>query len=253
MSGNLQAHRREQTEVPVSSSIQTVEAFGRLVALPDSQLDLARAALLAAAVYNADLDVEAYLHELELMAEGVAQRAAPATDSAGTLKSLIRYLFDELGFRGNKSEYEDPRNSYLNEVLDRRVGIPITLSLLCIELGRRNGLLLDGVGYPGHFLVRWLRDGHEPVFLDAFDRGRVVSEEALLRALAAGGMAAERSQSLLMAVTKRQILSRMLMNLKRAFGQRELAEEALQASELVLVISPWDLDERRDHGMLALA
>lgn len=230
----------------------TVE-FARQVRLPDQQLELVRAALGIAAAFNPGLDIEAYIHEFDLMAEALGNRAASSSKAAGVLQALIRYLFEELQFRGNGGDYEDPRNSYLNEVIDRRLGIPITLSLIFIELGRRAGLELDGVGYPGHFLVRWTDSPETVVFLDPFHQGRVVPEEALLESLSAGGMAAERSQSLLAAVTKRQILTRMLQNLKAVFAGHDRHEDALLASDLVLIMSPWDLDERRDHGLIAHA
>ena len=230
----------------------TVE-FAQQVRLPDQQIELGRAALGIAAAFNPGLDVDAYLHELDLMSEALGHRAASSSEPAGVLQAIIRYLFDELRFRGNKGDYEDPRNSYLNEVIDRRLGIPITLSVLFLELGRHFGLALDGVGYPGHFLVRWTDAAGRIIFLDPFHQGRTVPEEALLESLAAGGMAVERSKSLLAAITKRQILTRMLHNLKAVFAGRELNDRALLASDLVLIMSPWDLDERRDHGLIAHA
>ncbi len=127
------------------------------------------------------------------------------------------------------------------------------MSVIFLELGRRAGLTLDGIGYPGHFLVRWTDPAGAISFLDPFHQGRAVPEQALLESLAAGGMAAERSRSLLLAVTKRQILTRMLHNLKAVFAGREQHDRALLASDLVLIMSPWDLDERRDHGLIAHA
>jgi regulator of sirC expression with transglutaminase-like and TPR domain len=231
--------------------------FSQALSLPDQQLDLVRDALAISSAFNPGLDPETYLHELDLMVDAVSQRSAAIrgriTGSDRVLNALVRYLFQELGFRGNNADYYDPRNSYLNEVLDRRRGIPITLSVLFIELGRRNGLTLDGVGYPGHFLVRWTNDEGNHVFLDAFNEGKAVAEETLLDELGVGSVAAERARSLLAGVTKRQILTRMLHNLKAAFSSREDFSQALLASELILAISPWDLDERRDHGLLAHA
>jgi regulator of sirC expression with transglutaminase-like and TPR domain len=232
---------------------ERISEFVREVTLPDEQLDLARAALAFAAAFNPGLQTDTYLHELDLMAEALGQRAAASQNSLAVLRALVRYLFDELGFRGNKADYYDPRNSYLNEVLDRRIGLPISLSLLFIELGRRNGLKLDGVGYPGHFLVRWMDEAGKPVFLDPFNMGATVAEETLLEELAVGGVANERAKSLLSAITKRQMLTRMLHNLKAAFAAKDDFASSLLASDLILSISPWDLDERRDHGLIAHA
>jgi regulator of sirC expression with transglutaminase-like and TPR domain len=234
------------------ASGDTVE-FARQVRLPDPQLDLARAALGLAAAFNPGLEIDTYLHELDLMAEALANRAASYQEGAGILQALNRYLFEELTFRGNSADYEDPRNSYINEVVDRRLGIPISLSVIYLELGHKVGLSLDGVGYPGHFLVRWTGPAGNIVFLDPYHQGRTVPEQALLESLAAGGMADERSKSMLSAVTKRQILTRMLHNLKAVFAGREMHDQALLASDLVLIMSPWDLDERRDHGLIAHA
>jgi regulator of sirC expression with transglutaminase-like and TPR domain len=230
-----------------------VSEFAYETRLPEPQLDLVRAALRIAAAFNPGLDLDAYAAEIELMSKALAQRAASAHSAQNILRSLNRYLFEELGFRGNSHDYEDPRNSYLNEVLDRRLGIPITLSVLYIEIGQRNGLVLDGIGYPGHFLVRWVSPEGLPVFLDPFYQGRVHAEEALLGALAAGGLAPQRARSLLAACTKRQILARMLQNLKASFLRRGVPDSALTASDLSLEMSPWDLDERRDHGLIAHA
>ncbi len=229
--------------------------FGDHSRLPEPQIDLARAALEIAAAFTPglDIEIETYAREIDLMGEALAQRAASARDAHSVLRSLNRYLFDELGFRGNSADYEDPRNSYLNEVLNRRLGIPITLSILFMEIGQRNGLQLDGIGYPGHFLVRWTSPEGLAIYLDPFYHGRSHSEQALLEALAAGGLAEGRSRALLAACTKRQILTRMLQNLKASFAQRQRPDQALLASDLCLEMSPWDLDERRDHGLLAYA
>jgi regulator of sirC expression with transglutaminase-like and TPR domain len=232
---------------------ERVSEFEREVSLPDQQLDLAQAALAIAAAFNPGLQTETYVHELDLMAEALGQRAAGAQNSGAVLRALVRYLFQELGFRGNKADYYDPRNSYLNDVLERRMGLPITLSVLFIELGGRNGLKLDGVGFPGHFLVRWTDAAEKPVFLDPFNGGATVAEETLLEELAAAGVAAGRAQTLLSAITKRQILNRMLQNLKAAFASRQEFSQSLLASDLILSMSPWDLDERRDHGLIAHA
>lgn len=227
--------------------------FLRQARLPDAQIDLVRAALGIASAFNPGLDSEAYAHEMDLMAEALAQRALAARDARATLRSLLRYFVEELEFRGNSADSADPRNSYLNEVLDRRLGIPITLCVIFMELGRRNGLAIEGIGYPGHFLVRWTDPAGEVAFIDPFNHGRTVPEATLLGWLAAAGLAAERSRSLLTAVTKRQILTRMLQNLKASFASRQRPAEAMRASALVLAMSPWDLDERRDHGLFAHA
>jgi regulator of sirC expression with transglutaminase-like and TPR domain len=125
-----------------------------LLGRPDPEVDLAQAALLIAAQEYEGLDVRSYQVRLDEMGRGLRERLEDEQRPERAVMALNHYLFQELGFRGNSEQYYDARNSYLNEVLDRRTGIPITLSLVYIEVGRRAGLEVEGVGLPGHFVVR---------------------------------------------------------------------------------------------------
>lgn len=189
--------------------------FVELVARPEDEIPIDEGALLIAAHAYPGLDVAAQLRRLDALAEGCA---------AATLEALVDHLFTEGGFKGNAAEYDDPCNSYLNDVLDRRLGIPISLSVVTVEVGRRLGVPLAGVGMPGHFLVRHMRA--PPVLLDPFGGGRLLSEpeaEALFRSLGGTGPFLPR---FLDPVAPRAILSRMLANLQGIFLGRDTRQAA---------------------------
>ena len=141
----------------------------------DASVDLARAALLFALVEYPDLDIDHELSLLDSLAAGAALRLGDNRETIFAINTLSEYLFDEVGLQGNTDEYYDPRNSYLNQVLKRQLGIPITLSLVYLEVGKRLGIPLVGIGMPGHFLLRH-RDETE-LFVDPFNRGILLSEE----------------------------------------------------------------------------
>lgn len=186
--------------------MDAVEHFTKLVAARGPGPDLDVGALAIAAGADPDLDAARWLRELDRLATGV-----------DSLDGLIRRLFVEEGFAGNTARYYDPRNSLLDQVIDRRLGIPITLSIVCIEVGRRAGIPLEGVGMPGHFLVRPLAAGH---YLDAFDGGRMLDladTEALFRASTQSGPDVQFGPHLLMATPRRTILARVLENLRATY------------------------------------
>ena len=157
--------------------------FDGIVGAPDEEIDLARAALLIAATEYPGLSVERELFRLDAIAEGIAPRMDDDTPLY-QLNTLSEYLFDELKFAGNHTNYHDPRNSFLNDVMERKRGIPITLSLLYIEVGKRAGVPILGIGMPGHFIVRH-RDESE-VFVDPFHGGILLSVDECAEAAEAG-------------------------------------------------------------------
>ncbi len=189
---------------------------------PEEDLGLDEAALVIAAHANPALDIGAQLQRLD----GIATRV-PQPDTAG----VCRVLFEVLGLRGDRDSYDNPLNSYLDQVLDRRLGIPISLSVLMIEVGRRCGLRLQGVGMPGHFLVR---DAAAPdLLIDAFDRGRRLGPsecERLLRDVT--GSRREFTSDMLASMGPRAILARMLANLDRSFERRADGRSLLWVSRL---------------------
>ena len=187
-----------------------MDPAGRLArAVIDVDPPLDRGAFLIAACAHADLDVEAQCARFDDLARGCPQ---------ATLEGLRAYLFEELGFRGNREHYDDPANSYLDVVLDRRLGIPITLSVVTVELGRRVGLHLGGVGMPGHFLVKSLDEPE--LFLDPFHRGRFLGPPECRALYEQLNPRVPFDAAFLDVVDSRAILWRMLNNLRQSFGRR---------------------------------
>jgi len=219
---------------------------------------LARATLLIARIEYPRLDPEPYVSRLDAMGDAARraiERHATATGDSSTLsgvKALNDYLFEELQFVGNRDHYEDPRNSCLNEVLDRRTGIPITLSVVYMEVARRAGLQVDGVNFPGHFLVRCPERRGSDLIIDPFHSGALLSEHKcrLLLQKHVGNEVAF-SKSLLAPATRHQIIVRMLLNLKRIYVNMRSFPQARDVTELLLAITPSALSELRDRGLLA--
>lgn len=224
--------------------------FAACVGRPEEEIDLAEAALLIAAEEYPDLDVAAYLALLARMGGEARRRAAGARSPASALEALNRYLFDELGFAGNAEDYYDPRNSYVNEVLDRRTGIPITLSTVYMAVARHGGLPIRGVGFPGHFLVKLEWEGGE-IVLDPFNRGVILTESDCERLLTRTTEGRTRfSRDLLEATGTKAILARMLGNLKGVYSATRQFAKALSCVERILLLAPDAPREIRDGGLL---
>jgi regulator of sirC expression with transglutaminase-like and TPR domain len=200
----------------------SAERLKRLMSGTESDLNLAEAALLLGKEEYPDLDVDAYLKRLDQLALTIQQRLPPRSNAADVILALNEYLFEELGFTGNADDYYDPRNSFLNEVLDRKLGIPITLSVVYLEIGKRLGLPLEGVSFPGHFLVKYATDEGE-VVLDPFAGGMPVSDNELVERLIQlyGEQAPEAMPlpRLLEPTDKKEILVRILRNIKNVYLQ----------------------------------
>ena len=222
---------------------------------------LAQAALVIARTEYPRLDAERYLTVLDAMGHAAHRVIEKETAESGDTSTLARikafnaYLFDDLHFIGNRDKYEDPRNSCLNEVLDRRTGIPITLALVYMEVGRRAGLQIDGVNFPGHFLVRCPEvggRGNNGLIVDPFHGGALLSEHdcrVLLQKHVGEEVAF--SKSLLAPATRPQIVIRMLLNLKRLYVHMRSFPQARDVTELLLAMTPSALSELRDRGLLA--
>jgi len=222
---------------------------------------LAHAALVIARIEYPRLIVDTYLAKLDAMGEfarRAIQRHADETGHTSTLacvKAFNEYLFEELRFVGNREKYEDPRNSCLNEVLDRRTGIPITLSIVYIEIAHRAGLHVDGVNFPGHFLVRYPdvdRRARTGIIVDPFHGGALLSERDCRMLLQRHvGKEVAFNKSLLAPATRLQIIARMLLNLKKAYVHMRSFPQARDVTELLLAVTPSALGELRDRGLLA--
>jgi regulator of sirC expression with transglutaminase-like and TPR domain len=226
-----------------------------IAAGPEADIDLVEAALLIAAHEYPGLDVPAYQSRMDRIALTLRDRLRRDIGPTEAILALNRYLFDELGFQGNALDYHDPRNSFLNEVLDRKLGIPITLALIYVEVGRRIGLALHGVSFPGHFLVKCpARNG--VLVLDPYARGASLSLDDLqqrLRALRGGATPpADIARHMLAAAGKKDILARMLRNLKGIYLQRRDPARALAAAERVIALEPRAAEEYRDRAAIYL-
>jgi len=230
---------------------ETRERIAGMSRLPEDQFDLGEAALLIAKEEYPDLDVGVYLVQLDALAERF-ERCASSGDSRRTCKvlALNRYLFEEAGFAGNAAAYYDPRNSFLNEVLDRRLGIPISLATLYMEIARRVGVRVEGIGLPGHFLLRYV--GPEGSFyIDAFHRGEfLTADDCRLRFREVNDRSLTFRPEFLEPVTKRQMLTRMLCNLKGIYIHGGDWCRALSVTERILLVNPEAPGEMRDRGLL---
>jgi regulator of sirC expression with transglutaminase-like and TPR domain len=234
----------------------TLEPFAQALAHNDARIDLAQACLMIAQDAYPRLDLGRYLGEIERMALRLRGRLPCGGGAEESIVALNELLFEDLGYWGNADDYYDPRNSYLNEVIDRKTGIPITLSILYMELGRRIGLPLEGVSFPGHFLVRLrLRGGM--LVLDPFTGGTPLAEpelrERLQRVIPAGvidnvPVAELPLDQFLEPANKRQILSRVLRNLKAIYQQTDKPGRLLEVLNRMLLVSPDASAERRDRG-----
>ena len=214
------------------------------------EIDLARGALLIALQAYPDLDIEHYLRQLDALSEGFRARYAAADSLPASLANLSQYVFGDLGFRGNRAHYDDPRNSYLNEVLDRRLGIPITLAVVYLELGKRLSFPLAGVNFPQHFLVRSTQ-GDEPLFVDPFAGGAFVASESLDERLPViEGRRLELAAEFIEPASSLHILARMLRNLKRLHFQAREFPTAIRWAEKIAYLQPAEAENYRDLGFL---
>jgi regulator of sirC expression with transglutaminase-like and TPR domain len=227
---------------------EAVREFARYVALPVEQIRLDVAALLLARTEYPALDLAAQLKRLDTLA--ARAECDPGLSPQVNIASLNQLLYDEEKFAGNDEDYDDPRNSYLNDVLDRKVGIPITLSLVYQEVARRCGLPVVGVGFPGHFLAKYITASGE-ILLDPYHRGVTVSvQECEEKLKAQFGEEAEFRPTYLQESSTKQILTRMLNNLKGSFFRRKDFARVLMMIEMALAVDPASRQEIHDRAMI---
>jgi regulator of sirC expression with transglutaminase-like and TPR domain len=229
-----------------------VVAFSELVAASDErghELPLDQSCLLISAVYDSGVDVDAHLARLD----GFAARAratASGTDSYAMIGAILHTLHIEQGFSGNDGAYDEPQNSLLASVIERRTGIPITLSIVLMEVSRRLGLPLEGIGLPGHFVVRF-PDPTSKLYIDPFRGGSILDVPACVKLVERiyRGRLSWRDE-FLAPLTSRAIVKRVLLNLKNALSSAKDYAGALSASQLRMALDPEDATELRDRGIL---
>jgi len=218
--------------------------------LQQDEIDLLRAALCIAQQEYPDLDPEPYITRLDTWARVIADRLPPERYPLRIVKVIREYLCDELGFHGNTEQYYDPRNSYLNDVLDRRTGIPISLSLVYLELAKRVGFPMVGIGMPGHFLIRPDFEAAE-IFVDVFNGGEILfPEDCQARLSEIYGQPIELRPEFLAPIEPRRFLVRLLMNLKGIYLSKRDIPRTLRTLETILMVWPEAIEERRDRGLL---
>lgn len=219
--------------------MEPLRAFGELVKTSEPAIDLGLGALLIAQIEHPDFEPKAGLAQLDDLATRLG---------TGDVHRLRRFLFEDEGFAGNADDYYDPRNSCLNDVLDRHLGIPITLSVLVIEVGRRVGLAVDGVGLPGHFMA-----AVGGVLFDPFNRGAIVSRaEAGAVVARVLGRPVPLAAGHFVPVPKTQILIRMLANLRSVYVDREAWGKARAVMERLMLLDPESPGHVRDYGTILM-
>ena len=216
----------------------------------DQQINLAKAALYIAQEEEPDIDPDEYINALDTIAADVQESLPLQLYPLRIIQTINHYLYDDLKFSGNTADYYDPRNSFLNHVIDRRTGIPITLSLLYLEIAQRIDFPMIGIGMPGHFLIR--PDFEDVgIYVDAFNQGEILfPEDCKNRLSQIYGQPVELQPAFLAPVSRRQILGRMLSNLKAIYLNQGDRVKALAAIERILLLFPDAAGERRDRGIL---
>lgn len=229
-----------------------VEAFSVFVSpeIEDEKIDLIRGALVIARTEYPDLDIEEYAGRIERMARRAAALASDL-DPQRALAALNQVVFEQANLRGNREDYYDPRNSFLNDVLDRGLGIPITLSIIYMEVAGRIGFHLVGVGMPGHFLLKHYSAEGQERLIDCFNRGDILSRQdcqTRLDEIYSGEM--KLRPEFLHPISRRQILTRMLNNLKTVYLSTRNFRKALLVADLILVIYPQSAEDLKQRGLL---
>ena len=234
----------------IIETIKARESFRDIAALDEEAFPLDRAALILALEEYPDLNIQEYLRRLDTLAARAEVLIGEDSDPINTIEGINQVLFVQEGLRGNDEDYYDPRNSFLNEVLDRRLGIPISLSVIFMEVAKRIGFPIEGLGFPGHFLVKHVTNDRD-IIIDPFNLGRILTPndcQELLDKVYDGTVSM--NASLLQPMNKRAILTRMLYNLKGVYVQKEQHYKALSVIDRILMLNPWTPSEIRDRGLL---
>ncbi len=226
------------------------QLFYQEINQPDGAIDLAKAALYMALEEYPNFEPQEYLDALDSIADEVRSRLPTQNYPLRIIQTINGYLYEDCQFSGNDADYYDPRNSFLNQVIDRRTGIPISLSLVYLEVAKRIDFPMVGIGMPGHFLIR--PDFEDAgIFVDAFNRGEILfPEDCQGRLSQIYGQPMDLQPTFLAPVSRRQFLGRMLGNLKAIYLQQRDAVRVLGAIERILLLFPDALGERRDRGIL---
>ncbi|MBI3073562.1 MAG: tetratricopeptide repeat protein [Deltaproteobacteria bacterium] len=241
-----------RAKVAVSDETRLRRRLARELARDDDdEINLARVALIIAAEEYPNLDITGTIRQLDDMALEIADRVAEESDPHAIIGILNWYLFEVQGFEGNESDYFDPRNNYLNEVLARHTGIPLTLSIAYMEVAARVGFQVEGVGFPGHFLVKHETEDGD-ILIDPFNKGELLDEDDCRKRLESmfGGNV-EYTPRMLESATRRSMVARLLLNLKEIYLKANDFPRALAQVARLLLVTPDDAEEVRDRGMIS--
>jgi regulator of sirC expression with transglutaminase-like and TPR domain len=230
------------------AGVEAYPRFAEVIAAGADDIDLTRAALAIGELEYPDLDTDRYLALLARLADQALRHVEHAESRVDRVLRLNQFLYEYEGFQGNRAHYYDTRNSYLNEVLERRTGIPITLAIMYIDVAARLGMDARGVGFPGHFLVKCV-DGSE-ILVDPFSGELISGEEVEERFQAAVGDKVSFDPRVLESASASRILARVLGNLKQIHLARNEFEAALSAVDRMLMLDPEDAGELRDRGLI---
>jgi regulator of sirC expression with transglutaminase-like and TPR domain len=234
----------------MSKSFQDIRtAFSEATNGANETVDLLGAALAIARIAFPDIETVFYSGELEQFSSSIRQQVDQSMSDEELINLVNIELFQKQGFRGNKEDYYNPENSYLNRVLDRRLGIPLTLSLIYMEVAERIGLKCEGIGFPSHFLVRCGGES-SGVYVDVFNEGQLIARPTLDFWLEEQGFFGSAGEPMLAAITRRQIIQRMLVNLRLALRRIDDFDHWLLATELQLVLEPWSSALFLERGMV---
>jgi regulator of sirC expression with transglutaminase-like and TPR domain len=234
----------------IIEAIKARQSFQEIAALDEEAFFLDRASLTMALEEYPDLDVQAYLRQLDTLAARAQVLVGEDRTAINIIESINEVLFVQEGLRGNNEDYYDPRNSYLNEVMDRKLGIPISMSVVYMEVAKRIDFHVEGIGFPGHFLMKHVGNDRD-IVIDAFNLGRILTPndcQELLDKIYNGTVSM--NASLLQPMGKRLIITRMLYNLKGVYTQKEQYQKALAVIDKILMLNPWTPSEVRDRGLL---
>ncbi|MEM9448560.1 MAG: tetratricopeptide repeat protein [Cyanobacteria bacterium P01_E01_bin.6] len=226
------------------------QQFYREINQPDDQIDLAKASLYIALEEYSNIDVDAYINVLDTMADDVRDRLPIESYPLRIIQSINQYLFTDMAFCGNTENYYEPENSYVNRVIERRTGIPITLSLIYLEIAKRIGFPMVGIGMPGHFLVRPAHNEMD-VCVDPFNQGEILFVqdcEERIRTLFSGSVSFR--PEFLDAVSSKQFLARILSNLKTIYLNQGNMSKVLSTIDRILMLFPNTPYEQRDRGLI---
>lgn len=239
--------RRLASDVTIAPTIRELSRLAR----EDSDTMLLRGSLLIAKLDDPDIDIEAYLSRVDEMGNEISRNRKPDASPESKRKTLHKYLFEENGFRGGRAEYYHPANSHLNRVIDEREGLPITLAILYMELGRRIGIRIEGVGLPGHFVARHIIDDGEGQLIDVFERGKLLTTEDARNIVVNSGKRELTSEDL-RAQNPIEILNRVLGNLINVAGNDQDAEAINRYCEAAVAIDPQSVLSRRMRSQIRM-